>query len=155
MLGSSSSPEVQSGAEDLDRGLSSGQQSFDTDEDLWPVSEPREKVEAKWQTSGEIQYTGDIPVKQGELHAAFVLTTTANCDIVSVDPSEALAMPGVVEFVTADDVPGENNWKPAGVNEEIFSSGRSNYAGQSVGLILAQTRDTALEAARETVPAST
>ena len=115
------------------------------------MSEPREKVEAKWQTSGEIQYTGDIPVKQGELHAAFVLTTTANCDIVSVDPSEALAMPGVVEFVTADDVPGENNWKPAGVNEEIFSSGRSNYAGQSVGLILAQTRDTALEAARKVV----
>ena len=75
---------------ELERGLSSGQQSYETDEDLWPVSEPREKVEAKWQTSGEIQYTGDIPHKQGELHGAFVLSSIANCDIVSVDPSEAL-----------------------------------------------------------------
>lgn len=32
--------------------------------------------------------------------------------------------------------------------EEIFSSGRSNYAGQSLGLVLANTRETALAAAR-------
>lgn len=74
----------------MERGLSSGQQSYETDEDLWPVSEPREKVEAKWQTSGEIQYTGDIPLKEGELHGAFVLSSRANCDIISLDPSKAL-----------------------------------------------------------------
>ena len=90
VLGGSASPEVQSGAREVERGLSSAQQSYDTDEDLWPVSEPREKVEAKWQTSGEIQYTGDIPLKQGELHGAFVLSSKANCDIISMDPSEAL-----------------------------------------------------------------
>ena len=81
---------MQSGAGELERGLSGGQQSYETDEDLWPVSEPREKVEAKWQTSGEIQYTGDIPLKQGELHGAFVLSSKANCDIISLDPSQAL-----------------------------------------------------------------
>ena len=70
--------------------MSSGQQSYETEEDLWPVSEPREKLEAKWQTSGEIQYTGDIPLKQGELQAAFVLSSRANCDIISLDPSDAL-----------------------------------------------------------------
>ena len=75
---------------ELERGLSSGQQSYETDEDLWPVSEPRQKVEARWQTSGEIQYTGDIPHKQGELQAAFVLSSKANCDIISLDASEAL-----------------------------------------------------------------
>ena len=61
MLGSSASLEVQSGADSLERGLTSGQQSYDTDPSLYPVSEPREKIEARWQTSGEIQYTGDIP----------------------------------------------------------------------------------------------
>ena len=84
---------MQSGAGELERGLSGGQQSYETDEDLWPVSEPREKVEAKWQTSGEIQYTGDIPLKQGELHGAFVLSSRANCDVISMDPSEALVSP--------------------------------------------------------------
>ena len=141
---------MQSGAKYLDRGLSKGQQSFDTDESLYPVSEPREKVEGRWQTSGEIQYTGDIPVKAGELHAAFVLSSKANCDIASIDTSEAMAMPGVVEYVDATDIPGINNWKPyAGTQgEEIFSSGKIHYAGQSIGLILADTRDIAIEAAK-------
>ena len=58
------------------------------------------------------------------------------------------AVTGVVDFVTADDVPGVNSWKPYGVAEEIFSSGRSHYAGQSLGLVLADTRETALAAAR-------
>ena len=55
----------------------------------------------------------------------------------------------MVDFVTADDIPGENNWKPGGgAVEEIFSSGHSNYAGQSVGLVLANTREAAIEGAR-------
>lgn len=148
-MGSSASAEVQSGANNIDRGLSKGEQSFDTDEGLYPVSEPIEKTEGKWQTSGEIQYTGDIPFKQGELHAAFVLSSKANCDMVSCDPSDALAMPGVVNFVDAADIPGINCWKPYGPNEEIFSSGKVNYAGQSIGLIIAETREIAIEAARK------
>ena len=150
MLGSSASIEVQSGADYLERGLTSGQQSYDTDESLYPVSEPREKVEGRWQTSGEIQYTGDITVRAGELHAAFVLSSRANCDLASIDVTEALAMPGVVEFVNHMDVPGTNGWKPYGhrKQEEIFSSGKIQYAGQSLGLILAETRDIAIEAAR-------
>ena len=63
VLGDSASPAVRSGANDitLERGLTSGKQSFETDETLWPVSQPIEKVEAKWQTSGEAEYVGDIP----------------------------------------------------------------------------------------------
>ena len=57
---------------------------------MWPVSEPRQKVEALWQTAGEIKYTADLPSRAGELHAAFVVSTRANCDILSVDASEAL-----------------------------------------------------------------
>ena len=47
MLGTSASEEVQSGALNLERGLSSGQQRYDTDESLYPVSEPREKLEGR------------------------------------------------------------------------------------------------------------
>ena len=89
VLGDDASPMVRSGAINLDRGLSHGQQSYDTDESLWPVSKPIEKVEAKWQTSGEIEYVGDIPTKAGELHSAFVLSNRANCDVVSVNASRA------------------------------------------------------------------
>ena len=81
---------MRSGALNLDRGLSRGEQSYDTDESLWPVSEPIEKIESKWQTSGELKYVGDIPTQQGELHSAFVLSNRANCDVVSVNATRAL-----------------------------------------------------------------
>lgn len=115
---------------------------------MWPVSEPREKVEARWQSSGEIKYTADLPVKEGEMHGAFVLSPRANCTVLSVDPSEALAMPGVVDFVTANDIPGANEWNPFGEPQELFLTSKSFYAGQSVGLIVAESREVALEAAR-------
>ena len=106
-------------------------------------------LERRWQTSGEIKFTGDVPVKQGELHAAFVLSDRANCDLISCNPQDALAIDGVVDFVYADDVPGINGWKPWGETcEEIFSTGKIHYAGQSLGLIIAETREIALEAAR-------
>ena len=113
VLGDSASPAVRSGANDitLERGLTSGKQSFETDESLWPVSQPIEKVEAKWQTAGEAEYIGDIPERKDELHAAFVLSDQANATVVKVDSTRALAMPGVVAFIDAQNVPGANNWK--------------------------------------------
>jgi xanthine dehydrogenase molybdopterin-binding subunit B len=78
---------------------------------LWPVSQPIEKVEAKWQTAGEAEYVGDIPERKDELHGAFVLTSRANATVVSIDTTRALTVPGVVAFIDANDIPGANNWK--------------------------------------------
>ena len=39
---------------------------------------------------GEAEYIDDIPKFPGELHAAFVLATLANCELDLVDPSPAL-----------------------------------------------------------------
>ena len=58
------------------------------------------------------------------------------------------ALPGVVDFVTANDIPGENRWNPFGEPQELFLTGKSFYAGQSVGLIVAETKEIAEEAAR-------
>ena len=49
--------------------------------------------------------------------------------------------------MTAADIPGVNQWNPFGSPEELFLTSKSNYAGQSVGLIVAETREAALEAA--------
>ena len=51
------------------------------------------------------------------------MSTKAYANIVSVDPSEALAMQGVVDYVCHRDVPGHNVWGAARPNdEEIFAS---------------------------------
>jgi len=44
----------------------------------------------------------------GELYVALVTSFKANAEIVNVDASPALAMPGVVGFLDHNSVPGSN-----------------------------------------------
>ena len=58
------------------------------------------------------------------------------------------AVKGVVSYVDAKDIPGMNDWMMDKVPEPIFSTTRSEYAGQPVGVIVAETRELAIEAAK-------
>nr|CAD7442483.1 unnamed protein product [Timema bartmani] len=62
-------------------------------------------------------------------------------------------IPGVVRFLTAEDIPGKNSFTPALVflfeTEEIFCSGKVLFAGQPVGLIVAETQQVANMAAQK------
>ena len=57
------------------------------------MTEAMPKVTAQLQTTGEAQYTNDIPHMDGELYAAFVLTTVANANIDKIDTSKAMVSP--------------------------------------------------------------
>ncbi|ODM92327.1 Abscisic-aldehyde oxidase [Orchesella cincta] len=61
-------------------------------------------------------------------------------------------VPGVTGFVQAKDIPGVNNY---GIyypeKEEIFVSQQVKYAGQPVGLIIAENREAAFEAVKKVV----
>ena len=108
-LGNSISDELQSGANGISRGISSGVQTYETDPDLYPVNQPVEKYEARLQCTGEAEYGNDIPLVPGELWAALVYSTRGNCELDTVDPSDALAMEGVEAYVDHQDIPGINN----------------------------------------------
>lgn len=56
------------------------------------------------------------------------------------------ALPGVKHFIDHTCVPGRNSWVPWADAEEVFSTGKIHYAGQSIGLILAETPELALKA---------
>nr|CAD7570667.1 unnamed protein product [Timema californicum] len=62
-------------------------------------------------------------------------------------------IPGVVRFLTAEDIPGKNCFTPPLVflfeQEEIFCSGKVLFAGQAVGLIVAETQQVANMAAQK------
>nr|XP_053649189.1 uncharacterized protein LOC128700182 isoform X1 [Cherax quadricarinatus]XP_053649190.1 uncharacterized protein LOC128700182 isoform X1 [Cherax quadricarinatus]XP_053649191.1 uncharacterized protein LOC128700182 isoform X1 [Cherax quadricarinatus]XP_053649192.1 uncharacterized protein LOC128700182 isoform X1 [Cherax quadricarinatus] len=152
-LGDKVSGDIRSAAAILERPLSSGQQGFDMNEDTWPVGKGVPKVESTTQISGEAAYLDDVPPLHNELHGAFVQSSFANAKIKSIDASEALKIPGVVSFVAAADIPGRNSFiVNAGARPDpVFVEEQVKYAGQALGLIVADQRATALRAAKQVI----
>ncbi|XP_049943149.1 uncharacterized protein LOC126419914 [Schistocerca serialis cubense] len=145
-------PNLRSGGEMLKRPLSSGKQEYDTKKELWPLGKPVSKLEALSQCSGEAKYVNDVLTIPDELYCAFAVTSIANGHIKDTDPSDALAVPGVVAYYDAKDIPGKNSFYPKSffsfTEEEIFCSGNVKYNGQPVGMIVAESHDIAVEAAK-------
>lgn len=83
-------PKYKTGGEILERPLSSGTQSFDTNKNVYPVTENVKKLEADIQSSGEASYVNDIPRQPFELCAAFVLATKVHSKIIGFETREAL-----------------------------------------------------------------
>ncbi|XP_022827163.1 xanthine dehydrogenase 1-like [Spodoptera litura] len=139
----------------LTRQCSKAKQVFSTDTSLWPVNKPMPKLEAKIQCAGEAIYTDDMPSFHNEVFGSFVLSTVGLGTILKMDPSEALALPGVLAFYTYKDIPGLNSFTPSdgqggvtSANEEILCEGDVKYNGQPIGIIVAETQNLADRAAR-------
>ncbi|CAK4609252.1 hypothetical protein LEN26_006671 [Aphanomyces euteiches] len=114
-----------------------------------PVGNPLMHRSAYLQVSGEARYVDDMDDVSNVLHGAMVLSTIPHGDIVSIDASKALAMPGVVAFLDAsvfDDI--RCNALGAVIHdEECFVSKRVVTVGQPIGIILAKTHQQATFAA--------
>jgi xanthine dehydrogenase/oxidase len=83
-----------------------------------------------------------------------VLSTVAAGTIQSIDASVALSMPGVVALITAHDIAaigGSNNCGDFPGDEEIFASTTITHRGQTIGMIVADTRENAKAAAAKVV----
>ncbi len=70
----------------------------------------------------------------------------------SVDPSAALDMPGVVDYITAKDIPNLNPTAniigPVFHDEELFATKEVHHVGQMIGIIVAESEEIAREATR-------
>ncbi|XP_071081250.1 xanthine dehydrogenase/oxidase-like [Haliotis cracherodii] len=99
-------------------------------------------------TCGEAVYLDDMPRCEGELYAGLVLSTRPHARIKEVDVTEAIALPGVTGYVDHQDVPGKNIWGCAIQGEHVFAETEVRCCGQVIGLVLAEDRQVALEAAR-------
>lgn len=102
------------------------------------------------QTTGEAQYTDDIPQLKNELYACYVLSKRAHAKLLSVDYSVALDMPGVVDVVDKDDMPSAdaNKFGAPHFDEVFFAEGEVLTAGQPIALVLATSPAKAQDAAR-------
>lgn len=103
------------------------------------LGKERPHVAALKQCTGEAQYTDDIPVQMNELFGCLVLSTKAHAKLLSVDPSAALDIPGVIDYVDHRDLPNEkaNWWGAPNCDEVFFAVDEVFTAGQPIGIVLA------------------
>lgn len=114
------------------------------------VGKAMNHVAALNHTTGEAQYTDDIPLTRNELFACWVLSTKPHAKIKSIDYSAALDIPGVVDKVDKDDMPSAeaNKFGPPNFDEVFFAEGTVHTAGQPIAMMLATSALRAEEAAR-------
>ena len=98
--------------------------------------------------TGEARFTDDLPEPAGTLHAALALSLVAHGRIAALDPSPALAVPGVVRVIGPGDIPGANDIsQPGRAPEAMLADGLVEYWGQPVAVVVGTDRDAALRGA--------
>ncbi|XP_055891066.1 xanthine dehydrogenase/oxidase-like isoform X3 [Biomphalaria glabrata] len=110
------------------------------------VGQPIVHRSAYKQATGEAVYVDDVPKVEGELFCGVVCSTKANAKLIQIDPSKALDLPGVVDFVTYKDVPNDNFWDSP--KDYVFAEQTVEHEGQIIGLILADSLTLAQKAAK-------
>ncbi|XP_030645465.1 xanthine dehydrogenase/oxidase [Chanos chanos] len=112
------------------------------------VGRPIMHLSALKQATGEAMYCDDIPCYENELHLALVTSTKAHAYIKSIDVTDAMAMPGVVSFISAEDVAGSNMTGPAVCDETVLADKMVTCVGHIVGAIVADTQAHAQRASK-------
>src|SRR5690348_11081479 len=106
-----------------------------------PMIDGPEKV------SGRAKYTADI-VGVGQLVGCIYRSTYAHGEIVDVDVSEALKVPGVVAIVTGADCDRTFGVLPIARTEHVLARDRVRYRGEPIAAVAAVDDATAKEALR-------
>ncbi|KAI0219543.1 Xanthine dehydrogenase/oxidase [Lamellibrachia satsuma] len=148
-------PTYQSATSVFERQPGCGSQVYEEVEDkqqqIDPVGRALPHLAATQQTTGEAMYIDDIRPYAGELSLAFVISSKAHARLISVDASDALQMPGVVDFISHKDVPGENCFGFGPQDQQVFAVDKVMYQGQIIGAIVAETRTEAIRATKAVV----
>ncbi len=119
------------------------------------VGQSVERVEDAALLTGRGSYADDLGVRPGTLHAAVLRSPHAHADLLEIDTSAALTMPGVQAVLTREDVQRWAQPFVVGVKQPMdhwpLAVDRVRYTGEPVAVVLAQDRyqaEDALEAIR-------
>ena len=87
------------------------------------VHKPHPHDSGPLHVTGTAPYVDDLPTPANALHACFGLSSVGHATIEALDLSAVWAAPGVVDVVTAADIPGENNAGPVVHDEPLLADG--------------------------------
>jgi CO/xanthine dehydrogenase Mo-binding subunit len=102
------------------------------------------QVTARAKVLGKAQYAGDIKVA-GMLHGKVLRSPYPHARIVSVDTSDALALPGVKAVLTGADAP-RALWGVSHKERRILAEGVVRFCGEEVAAVAATSEEIARDA---------
>ncbi len=112
------------------------------------VGTPLAHESAHLHVRGEARYTDDLPEPQGLLHAAIGASSQAHARIRKLDLDPVQLAPGVVEVLTASDIPGLNDYSAGRNDDPILAGEEVQYVGHSIFAVAAATVEQARRAVR-------
>ena len=98
---------------------------------------------------GESVYLDDIPLVNGTMYAAVFDSSIAHGKILSLDCTDADAMPGVTGIFTSKDIPGENQIGGIVPDEELLASTHVHFCGMPIALVVAESEQAARAAVKK------
>ena len=104
---------------------------------------------ARLHVTGAARYTDDIPTPAGTLHLAFGISEIACGEIKTMNLEAVKDAPGVVEVLTARDLPFANDVSPSAHDEPLLATDQVHYLGQPLFLVIAESHLAARKAARK------
>ncbi|MBX3083368.1 MAG: xanthine dehydrogenase family protein [Anaerolineae bacterium] len=113
--------------------------------EITAVGTPTPILDGKAKVAGSIQFTPDLKL-QGMLYAKMVTSMYPHANIRGIDSTDALASPGVVAVLTADDMP---DVPPESRITLLLAHGRVIFVGQPIALVLAESELAAVDGAEQ------
>ncbi len=106
------------------------------------IGENAKRIDAFDKSQGIAKYGGDT-VPKDTLWLRPVLSPVARANLLGIDKSTALSIPGVVGVITGSDFPGEHKRGAQIKDNMILPTERLNYKGEMVAVVVAESRQAA------------
>ena len=128
--------------------MADARKRLDAETGTGPVGAARIHDSAARHVAGEAVYIDDIAAPVGLLHAYLGLSAIAHGKLVSLDLDAVRTAPGVLEVLTAADIPGVNDISSTHRHDEpVFVTDMVLHHGQPLFAVVAETREAARGAA--------
>ncbi len=108
------------------------------------INKEAKRIDAFEKVTGRARFAADLNFT-GQLYAQTVYSKFPHARIITIDTEEAQVLPGVVEIITAADVPGSNVMFG---RFPVLAAQEVKYIGDGVAVVAAESRAIATEAAK-------
>ncbi|GHB10018.1 xanthine dehydrogenase molybdopterin binding subunit [Salinicola rhizosphaerae] len=116
-----------------------------------PNRHTRQHESAIKHVTGRAEYIDDLPAPDDALHAIVGLSPVAHGRLERLDLEAVRRFPGVVDVITAADIPGHRDIGPVFPGDPMFAEATVSYVGQPLFAVAATSYQVARRAAQAAV----